>query len=182
MALKSTICKAVLAVADIGRNRYGDYALTLARHPSETDERMMMRVLAFALHASESLAFGKGLSTEDEPDLWQRDPTGSIESWIDVGLPDEKDIRKACGRAREVFVYAYGGRSVALWWNRVGAKVEALARLRVAEVPLEASRALAAIAARSMRLHCTMQEGHILFADDSTSVSIELTTLKSAAA
>ncbi len=182
MALKSTICKADLAVADIGRNRYGDYALTLARHPSETDERMMMRVLAFALHASDSLAFGKGLSTEDEPDLWQRDLTGVIESWIDVGLPDEKDIRKACGRAREVYVYAYGGRSVALWWNKVGARVEGLSRLRVAEVALEASRALAAIAARSMRLHCTMQEGHILFADESTSVSIELTTLKSATA
>jgi uncharacterized protein YaeQ len=178
VALKSTICKAELAVADIGHNRYGDYALTLARHPSETDERMMMRVLAFALHASDSLAFGKGLSTEDEPDLWQRDLTGVIESWIDVGLPDEKDIRKACGRARAVHVYAYGGRSVALWWNKVGAKLESLSKLHVNEVPLEASRALAALAARSMRLHCTMQEGNILFADESSSVSIELTTLK----
>jgi uncharacterized protein YaeQ len=100
MALKSTIFKAELSVADMDRNYYGDHALTIARHPSETDERMMVRVLAFALHAHERLEFGRGLSTDDEPDLWQRDLTGAIERWIDVGLPDEQDLRKACGRAR----------------------------------------------------------------------------------
>jgi len=178
MALKSTIFKAELSVADIDRSRYGDYALTIARHPSETDERMMVRLLAFALNASDTLAFGKGLSTEDEPDLWQRDGTGAIESWIDVGLPDEKDARKACGRAGEVRVYAYGGRAVALWWNKARDRLDALPRLRVSEVPMDASRALATMAARSMRLHCTIQEGNILFGDAATSVSIELVVLK----
>src|SRR5512147_3279852 len=106
MALKSTIFKAELQISDMDRNYYGSHSLTIARHPSETDERMMVRLLAFALHANEGLAFGRGLSTDDEPDLWQRDLTGAIRLWIDVGLPDEKLLRRACGRADEVVVYA----------------------------------------------------------------------------
>ncbi len=117
VALKSTICKAELAVADIERGYYRDHVVTIARHPSETDERMMVRLLAFALHADDALAFGRGLSTDGEPDLWRRDLTGTIEQWIDVGLPDEREVRKACGRAREVHVLAYGGRAVDLWWQ-----------------------------------------------------------------
>jgi uncharacterized protein YaeQ len=179
MALKSTIYRAALSVANIAQNRYGDYALTIARHPSETDERMMVRLLAFALHANDALCFGKGLSTEDEPDLWRRDLTGAIELWIDVGLPDEKQVRKACGRAGEVHIYAYGGRAVGLWWSKARDRLDALPRLTVSEVPIDASRALAAMAARSMRLHCTIQDGSIDFGDSATSVSVELADLKS---
>src|SRR5512135_3069811 len=126
MALRSTVYRADLTVSDLDRGVYGQHALTLARHPSETEERLMVRLLAFALHADETLAFGRGLSTEDEADLWQIDPTGVIERWIDVGLPDERDIRKACGRAREVVVLAYGARKVDAWWTD---NAEALARL-----------------------------------------------------
>src|SRR4051812_5437311 len=107
MALKATICRAQLQIADIERNYFQDHALTIARHPSETDERMMVRVLAYAIHADEALLFGKGLSEDDEPDLWIKDLTGAIKLWIDVGQPDEKRIRRACGRADRVFVYAY---------------------------------------------------------------------------
>lgn len=110
MALKATIFKADLQIADMDRGYYGGHALTLARHPSETDERMMVRLLAFALFAGERLAFGRGLSAEDEPALWQKDLTGAVELWIEVGLPDERDIRKACGRADRVVVLCYGGR------------------------------------------------------------------------
>lgn len=178
MALKSTICKAELSVADIDRGYYRDHALTIARHPSETDERMMVRLLAFSLHAHERLEFGRGLSTEDEPDLWQRDLTGAIERWIDVGLPDERDVRKACGRAREVCVLAYGGRAVELWWQGAREKLELQDRLEVKVVPIEASRALAALAARSMRLQVTIQEGHVFVADGATSVAVDLRVLK----
>src|SRR5258705_10302215 len=129
MALKSTIFKAELSVADIDRGYYRDHVLTIARHPSETDERMMVRLLAFALHADERLAFGRGLSTEDEPDLWQRDLTGSIEKWIDVGLPDEREVRKACGRARAVYVLAYGGRAGGVWGEGGRGKNEGPGRL-----------------------------------------------------
>lgn len=178
MALKSTIFKVDLSVADIDRGYYRDHALTIARHPSETDARMMVRLLAFALHANESLAFGRGLSTDDEPDLWQRDLTGSIEKWIDVGLPDEREVRKACGRAREVYVLAYGGRAVELWWQAAREKLERQDRLAVSEVPIEASTALAPLADRYMRLQVTIQEGHVFVADGGTSVSVDLRVLK----
>jgi uncharacterized protein YaeQ len=114
MALKSTIHKAELQIADMDRGYYADHAVTIARHPSETDERMMVRLLAYAHGASDRLAFGKGLSDTDEPDLWERDLTGAIERWIDVGLPDERRLAKAAGRSLRVVVYAYGGRVVAV--------------------------------------------------------------------
>jgi len=178
VALKSTVFKAELSVADIDRGVYLDRSLTLARHPSETDERMMVRLLAFALHADERLAFGPGLSAEDEPDIVLRDLTGTLEQWIDVGLPDERDVRKACGRAREVFVYAYGGRSVSLWWEKAKPTLARQSQLSVIEVPQEASAALAGLAARTMALSVTVQEGHIFVADGERSVAVELATVK----
>jgi uncharacterized protein YaeQ len=178
MALKSTIFKAELSVADVDRHYYRDHVLTIARHPSETDERMMVRVLAFALHADDTLEFGRGLSTEDEPDLWRRDLTGSISRWIDVGLPDERDVRRACGRAQSVYVMAYGGRAVDLWWRNAGARLERLDRLAVSEVPLEASRALARLATRSMRLQVTIQDEHVFIADGALSIAVEMRVRK----
>ncbi|MDH4082388.1 MAG: YaeQ family protein [Nitrospira sp.] len=82
------------------RQCFQDHALTLARHPSETEERMIIRVLAFALHADEALSFGRGVGTDDEPALWQRDVTGAIDWWIEIGQPDEKLLRQACGRSK----------------------------------------------------------------------------------
>jgi uncharacterized protein YaeQ len=173
MALKSTIVKAELCVADVDRGYYRDHSLTIAQHPSETEERVMVRLLAFALHADPALEFGRGLSTADEPDLWRRDLTGAIDQWIEVGLPDERDLRKACGRARAVHVLAYGGRAVDLWWEGAREKLERQDRLTVIEVPLAASRALARLADRSMRWQVTIQDGHVLIADHATSVTIE---------
>ncbi len=122
---------------------------------------------------------GRGISTEDEPDLWRRDLTGAIEQWIEVGLPDEREVRKACGRAREVHVLAYGGRAVDLWWQGARDKLERQERLAVSEVPIEASRALAQLADRTMRLQVTIQEGHIFVSDGATSVPVELRVIKS---
>jgi uncharacterized protein YaeQ len=178
MAQNATIFKATLEIADVDRAYYHDHALTIARHPSETDERMMVRLLAFALHADERLEFGRGLSAENEPDLWQRDLTGAIQRWIEVGLPDEREVRKACGRAQSVDILAYGGRAVDLWWNGVRPRLERQDGLTVTELPLEASRALGQLAARSMRLQITIQEGHLLVVDGSSSISAALRYLK----
>ena len=178
MAIKSTIFKAELSIADIDRGYYRDHALTIARHPSETDERMMMRLLAFALHAHDALEFGRGLSTDDEPDLWRRDLTGAVEQWIEVGLPPEREVRKACGRAREVHVLAYGGRAVGPWWQGVRAQLERQEQLTVREVPVEVSRALARWATRYMKLQVTIQEGHVFMANDVTSLPAEIRLLK----
>lgn len=180
MALKATIFKAELQIADMDRNYYHDHALTLARHPSETDERMMARLLAFALCAGDALEFGRGLSAEDEPDLWQKDLTGAIELWIDVGLPDEKSIRRACGRAREVRIYGYGGRAVELWWNQVRDKVERAENLSVFDLPAAATLAMARLAQRSMKLQCTIQEGQVWLIDGERSAQIEPVTIKAA--
>lgn len=174
MALKSTIYKAELSVADMDRNYYADHALTLARHPSETEERMMIRLLAFALNASEHLSFAGGLSTQDEPDIWLRDLTGSIKQWIDVGLPEEKVVRRACGRADAVKVIAYGGAKAEIWWK---AQAQALARcgnLGVSFLDPRASEQLASLANRSMRLSCNVQDGQIWFGGTNEGFNIEL--------
>ncbi len=178
MALKSTIFKAELQIADLDRNYYHDHALTIARHPSETDERMMVRLLAYALHASEALTFGKGLSADDEPDLWQKDLTGAIEFWIDVGQPDEKRIRRACGRARQVYVYSYGGQGAAIWWDQTGGKLERTRNLTVVSVPAAASRALAKLARRNMRLNCTIQDQQVWLADAQERIQVDLSFTK----
>ena len=173
MALKATVFKATLQVADMDRNHYGEYALTIARHPSETDERMMVRVLAYGLHADAQLQFGGGVSTEDEPALWRKDLTGRIEQWIEVGLPDEKRIRRACGKADEVFVYAYGGHGAELWWKPLEAELQRNRNLTVAFLPQDATRALAKLAQRSMQLNCTIQDGQVWLGDGAETVQLE---------
>src|SRR3990170_2466488 len=165
MAVKAIIYKAELQISDMGRNYYHDHALTIARHPSETDERMMLRLLAYALHADEALSFGRGLSTDDEPDLWKKDLSNAIELWIDVGQPDEKRIRRACSRAHQVFVYSYGGQGAAIWWDQVGSKLERTRNLTVVSIPAAASRELAKLARRSMRLNCTIQDEQVWLGD-----------------
>ena len=177
MALKATICKVTLQVADMDRSYYAEHALTVARHPSETDERMMMRLLAFALNAHEHLAFGRGLSETDEPALWQKDLTGAILHWIEVGQPDEKSILRACGRAQRVTVYSYGSRAE-LWWKPLADKLERAKNLAVWRIPAPAGQALEKLAARAMELQCTVQEGQLWFSVGSETVPIELAALK----
>lgn len=178
MALKSTIFKAEIQIADMDRAYYADHAFTIARHPSETDERMMMRLLAFVLNADDSLVFAGGLSVEDEPDLWRKDLTGSIELWVEVGLPEEKLVRRACGRAKAVHVCCYGGHAAQLWWKSVADKLTRQENLAVTEISQEASRAMAKLAQRTMRLQYTIQEAEIWITDGVTSVQVEPVLLR----
>lgn len=182
MALKATIFKAELAVADMDRNYYGDHGLTIARHPSETDERMMMRLLAFALNVPADdrdgrLELAKGLSDTDEPDLWQRDLTGEIVQWIEVGQPDERRLAKVAPRSGRVVVYAYAA-STPIWWNGIANKVARLANLQVWQVDAEQSQALVALAARTMQLQVTVQDGHAWVGNGATSVEVAPRALK----
>ncbi len=173
MALKATIFKIELQLSDLDRHYYQTHALTLARHPSETDERMMVRVIAFALHAHEALEFGKGLSSDDEPDLWRRDLTGAIEQWIEVGLPDEKRLRKASGRAAEVCVVTYGGRTADIWWEQNQSALRKLAKLRVINLSAEQTAALAALAAqRTLSINAMIQDGemHLVIGDQTVNI------------
>ncbi len=178
MALKATVHKVELAVSDMDRGYYGSHTLTLARHPSETSERMMVRLLAFAMFADEALTYGRGLSADDEPALWLKDLTGNIECWIDVGLPDERELRKACGRARRVVLLTYGGRGVGIWWNQNQAALTRHENLDVIEIPIAATTALAKLADRNMQINATVQDGHIWMGSALLTVLIEPVVLK----
>lgn len=177
MALSATIFKAHLTIADMDRHHYEDHQLTIARHPSETDERMMMRLLAFILHADDRLSFTRGLCVDKEPDLWRKGLSGEIELWIEVGLPDERRLRQACSRAEQVCVYAYGGRAVELWRQRSAETLRRCENLKVLAVDPEGSNALASLARRSMELSCTVQEGQVWIDDGARTVTLAPETL-----
>lgn len=179
MALRAIIYKAELQIADMDRHYYADHALTIARHPSETDERMMARVLAYALYAQDGIAFTKGLFDVDEPEVWVKSLTGEITLWIDLGQPDEARIRRACGRAGQVVVLCYHS-SCDVWWKQIASKLTRFANLTVLQLPAETSQALAALAERNMRLQCMVQDGEIWINTDTESVPVKLISLQAA--
>ena len=172
MAPNARIIKVDLQINDMDRNYYQTHALTLAQHPSETDLRAMVRLLAFAMHADPRLEFGKGLSTEEEPDLWQKDLTGRIERWIEVGQPDEARLRKASGRADQVVVLSYAGRSAELWWEKNAAALERIRNLTVLDLPTECGEAIAANVQRNMQVQCFIQDGHLQWLDGDAAIEI----------
>jgi len=172
MAPKATIHKVQLQLSDMDRHYYATHELTLAQHPSETSERLMVRLLAFALHAHERLEFGRGLSTDDEPDLWRKSLTGEIEQWIELGQPDEQRIRKACGRARQVVVVNYGGRSADIWWDKIAAALARSKNLAVIDIPSAGAQALAAMLERNMQLQCLVQDGQAQVMSEKASVTV----------
>jgi uncharacterized protein YaeQ len=181
LALKSTVFKAQLAVADIDHGYYADHALTLARHPSETDERMMVRLAALALHAHAlqtvcggdgTLAFGKGLSDPEEPDAWLRDFTGATRLWIEVGQPDDVAITKACRKADRVALYAFH-HAAEVWWRGIETKLTRLSNLQVWRIPSDVAQQLGALAQRSMQLQATLQEGTLMLGDGTRHVDVD---------
>ncbi|WGL16697.1 YaeQ family protein [Microbulbifer bruguierae] len=172
MALKATIFKARLQIADMDRNYYGEHLLTLARHPSETDERMMIRLLAFAHNASEQMEFTRGLSSDDEADLWQHSLSGEVETWIEVGVPAEDRVRKACGRSQQVIVYAYGQRTAPVWWQKLQPASSRYENLQVYFLPSERCAELASMAERNMDFSVTIQDGHLWIAGPQQTVEM----------
>lgn len=185
MALKSTVYKANVQIADMDRSRYATHQLTLARHPSETDERLMVRLLAFALQVPAddhdgALVFTRGISDTDEPDLWRLSLAGELREWIEVGQPDDRRLARACGRAERVVLYAYAA-SVPVWWSALQGKVARLANLEVWQLPAPQSQALAQLAERNMQLQVTVQEGQIWVGNGAESVELHPVALKPAA-
>jgi uncharacterized protein YaeQ len=176
MALKATIFKASLQIADMDRSVYADHSLTIARHPSETDERMMIRLLALALHVPADttqgmLEPGKGLWDPDEPDLWHKDLTGQIKHWIEIGQPDDKRLMKACGRADRVTVISFSA-STSIWWNGIKGKLTRARNLTAWQVDAAASQELALLAQRTMQLQVTVQDGSVWIGDGSRTVEL----------
>ena len=178
MAMKSTVLKAELQISDMNRHYYATHSLTLAQHPSETEERMMVRVVAFALHASESLAFTRGISTEDEPDIWEKDLTEHITVWIDLGQPDDKRIRKACGRADAVFIYTYQPRNAGPWWQKSEETLARFDKLSVLSLDTVSATALAELCDRHMTLTCTVQDDAVYLSSERGEVEVRVVPLK----
>ncbi len=180
MAIRATVFKANLQIADMQRHYYAEHALILSQEPSETDERMMVRLLAFAIHAQEYLSFGQSMTNDEEADIWKKDFTGAIELWIDVGLPEERLIRKACGRAKQVIVYCYGGRAAQIWYEQNSKDFARQNNLTIINIPQESTRAIAVMAQKNMQLQCNIQDDEIWLMDEKNTVTINCEIYKSA--
>ncbi|MCH2039382.1 MAG: YaeQ family protein [Saccharospirillaceae bacterium] len=173
MALSATIFKCQLSVSDLSRHHYQDYSLTLAQHPSETEMRMMVRILAFAIFAHEQLEFSRGLSNDDEPDLWQKNLTGEIENWIELGQPEEKRIRKASALAKQVVVINYQQNASNIWWQQNSAKLTRFKNLQVISLSENAVEQLASLCSRGMQLQVTIEDGTLWVNNGSDNLEVE---------
>jgi uncharacterized protein YaeQ len=178
MAPKATVFKAAIQIADMDRHYYADHQLTLAQHPSETNNRMMVRLLAFILNASESLSFSKGLCVDDEPELWEKSLSDEILLWVEFGQADEKWLRKACGRAKQVKLYTYGGRSVPIWWQQNAPALERYKNLSVMNIAEDAAKGMEVFVDRNMNLQVSISEGQIWLSNSEHSLLIEPEVLK----
>ncbi|NVO29484.1 YaeQ family protein [Donghicola sp. C2-DW-16] len=162
MAQNATIYKVELSVSDMDRHYYETHKLTIAKHPSETDERMMVRILAFALNAHEHLEMTKGLSTDDEPDIWQKSLSGELDVWVALGLPSEKVLRQSCSKAAKVVVYPYGGKPAEVWWDKIKGSTTRFDNLSVVNLAEEETAALAKLANRAMKLQVNIQDAEVM--------------------
>lgn len=174
MALKATIYKATVNVADMDRNVFLDSTLTLACHPSETESRLMMRLLAWLYHASEYLQFTRGLCADDEPDIWLLNDHQGIEHWIEVGLPDERNVKKASHRSNSVSLYAYNQRAAQAWWAQNSSKLARLTNLTVWFLDDRQLADLTRLVARNMSLQATLQDGILWLSDAAQHLEIHL--------
>lgn len=172
MAQKSTIYKVELSISDMDRHYYETHKLTVAKHPSETDERLMVRLLAFALNAHEHLELTKGLSTDDEPDIWQKSLSGELELWIALGLPSEKIVRQSCGKAQAVVIYCYSGNPAEMWWEKVKNSTTRFDNLSVVNLPDTQAKALAELAGRSMKMQVNIQDAEVMVSVDDAIVYV----------
>ena len=181
MAQKATIYKVELSVSDMDRHYYETHKLTVAKHPSETDERLMVRILAYALNAHEQLEMTRGISTDDEPDIWQKSLGGELELWVALGLPSEKVMRQSCGKANKVIVYSYGGKTAEMWWDKIKNSTTRFDNLQVFNLSENDTNALGKQANRSMKLQVNIQDGDVMVSVDDTIVYVTPVILKGAA-
>jgi uncharacterized protein YaeQ len=167
MAQNATIYKVELSVCDMDRHYYETHKLTVAKHPSETDERLMVRLLAFALNAHEHLEMTKGLSSEDEPDIWQKSLSGELQLWVSLGQPSEKNIRQSCSKSDAVIIYTYG-RSADIWWDKIKGSLTRFTNLNIINIPDTSTRDLAQLANRSMKMQVNIQDGEVMVSINDT--------------
>lgn len=171
MAISSTINKVSLNISNMDTHYYANHELTVAQHPSENNFRFMIRLIAFMANADERLTFTKGLSTDDEPELWQKSLTNEIELWVDLGQPDEKRIRKACGRAKQVIIYTYHEGKASVWWQQHREKMARFKNLKIVHIT---AIGVEAMTKRTMVLQCSIQDGEMYLSDDELNQLVSL--------
>ncbi|MGB0505784.1 MAG: YaeQ family protein [Pikeienuella sp.] len=181
MAQKATVYKVELSVSDMDRHYYETHKLTVAKHPSETDERLMVRIFAYALSAHEQLEMTRGISTDDEPDIWQKSLSGELELWVTLGLPSEKVIRQSCGKSNEVIIYSYGGKTAEMWWDKIKNSTTRFDNLRVMNLSVEDTSELARLASRSMQVQVNIQDGDLMVIVNDDMVQLTPVVWKAAA-
>lgn len=169
MAIGATIYKLNLILSNLNTHQYEDYQLTMPMHPSENEERLMWRLICFCLSANQDLQFTKGLSTQDEPELWQKDLTGEIIHWIEMGLPDEKRIRQALGKAQKVTVFTTHPNKSNEWHEKVAQKIQSE---KFQAYHLSAKEDLRNLCQRTMNLTCTIQDEIVTLADENNAIDI----------
>ena len=172
MAIKATVIKLDLTISDMDRDYYQQHTLTMAQHPSETEQRLILRTIAFTLFAHEDLQFTKGLSEDSEPDLWQKNLIDDVEVWIDLGQPDEKRIRKACHKAKKVIILSYGDNAASMWWKNVEGKAKGFKNLSVFHIGTELYNSLNQLMQRHLVLNATIQDGELWLSDDQHSLHV----------
>lgn len=177
MALKATILKANIQLADMDKNYYDTLNLTLAQHPSETTQRLMVRLMAYVLNAHEDLQFGKGVSDEEEAAIWQINYSDEIALWVELGQIEEKRIKKACNKADKAILYCYGS-STKVWWDNNAQKLSQYKNLKIEQFSLETTAALEALVSRNMDFQCSIQDGQLWLTSGETSLLVETTTLQ----
>jgi len=177
MALKATIYKANIELADMDRNYYDSLQLTLAQHPSETEQRLMVRLISYILNAHQDLKFGKGVSDEDEAAIWQINYSDEIALWIELGQLDEKRLKKAGNQAQQVKLYTYGS-SVETWWSQNENSLSKYPSLTIEQFNTVTTDALIKLLSRSMEFQCSIQDGQLWLTSGDKTLLIETLKLK----
>ncbi|WP_305046849.1 YaeQ family protein [Geoalkalibacter sp.] len=179
MALPSTIHRAVVQLSDVDRGIYETLQVTLARHPSETAQRLVLRLLAYAVCHAPELSFTKGICAGDEPDLWIREPDGRVKLWIEVGTPEPQRLLKACRHAEQVVLLTAGpGRF--RWDAQYRELLTGLDNVRVLGVDYDFVSQVATGLERSITWELTISGGSLYLTSAKQTYETTLETLVSA--
>ncbi|WP_375748562.1 YaeQ family protein [Vibrio sp. HN007] len=176
MALKPTIYKFRISLSDMNREYYDSLSLTVAQHPSENTTRMMARVLAYCLNADPDLAFTKGLSTIEEPDIWQKTPDNQVSCWIEVGEPDSERVKKASRIADKVSIYSFN-RKGDIWWQQSKSKLD-FNNVSLFQFSPDAIQQLSTMVTRTSELSVMISGNSLFVSTSSGECEVEVVTLK----
>ncbi len=160
MAQGATVYVFEIQLADADRGVFEKLELRVARHPSESEEYLLTRVLAYALEYTEGITFSRGLSTPDEPAIAIRDLTGALQRWIDIGTPDAARLHKAAKAAPTVAVYIH--KDVEAWKSQLaGERIHRADAIEVFEMDRKLIADLSARLERRMAFDLSVSDRHL---------------------